>query len=86
MAELKGRSFFTHWSGLKNGSGGWTTPTLADSRAGITADGHPAQTCRALQHAMRVASNQRDGTQLHHVVVEGLAEWIAWWDGHEASA
>lgn len=30
--------------------------------------------------------HQRDGTQLHHVVVEGLAEWIAWWDGHEASA
>ena len=31
-------------------------------------------------------SNQRDGTQLHHVTVEGLDEWIAWWDAQEASA
>jgi len=23
---------------------------------------------------------QRDGTQLHDVTVDGLAEWIAWWD------
>jgi mannose-6-phosphate isomerase-like protein (cupin superfamily) len=29
---------------------------------------------------------QRDGTQLHHVIVEGLADWIAWWDAQEASA
>jgi hypothetical protein len=35
---------------------------------------------------MRVAPNQRDGTQLHHVIVDGLAEWIAWWDAQEASA
>jgi len=40
----------------------------------------------ALQHAMRVALNQREGTQLHHVTVEGLDEWIAWWDAQEASA
>jgi hypothetical protein len=32
------------------------------------------------------ASRQRAGTQLHHVTVEGLAEWIAWWDAQEASA
>ena len=42
------------------------------------------ETCWALQHAMRVASNQRDGAQLHHVTVDGLAEWIAWWDAQEA--
>jgi hypothetical protein len=48
--------------------------------------GHPAQTCWALKHEMRVASNQRDGAQLHHVTVDGLAEWIAWWDAQEASA
>lgn len=36
--------------------------------------------------AMRVASNQRDGTQLRHVTVDGLAEWIAWWEAREASA
>jgi hypothetical protein len=35
---------------------------------------------------MRVASNQRDGTQLHHVTVDGLAEWIAWWDAQEVIA
>ena len=29
---------------------------------------------------------QREGTQLHHVTVEGLDEWIAWWYAHEASA
>jgi len=33
-----------------------------------------------------VRLGQRDGTQLHHVTVEGLAEWIAWWDAQEASA
>jgi len=31
-------------------------------------------------------TRQRDGTQLHHVTVEGLDEWIAWWDAQEASA
>ena len=31
-------------------------------------------------------SRQREGTQLHHVTVEGLDEWIAWWDAQEASA
>jgi hypothetical protein len=35
---------------------------------------------------MRVASNQRDASQLHHVTVDGLAEWIAWWDAQEATA
>jgi hypothetical protein len=35
---------------------------------------------------MLVASNQRDASQLHHVIVDGLAEWIAWWDAQEASA
>jgi hypothetical protein len=30
------------------------------------------------------SSNQRDGTQLHHVTVDGVAEWIAWWDAQEA--
>lgn len=49
-------------------------------------DGRPAQTCWGLQHAMRVASNQRDASQLHHVTVDGLAEWIAWWDAQEAIA
>lgn len=29
---------------------------------------------------------QREGTQLHHVTVEGLAEWVAWWGAQEASA
>jgi hypothetical protein len=32
------------------------------------------------------SSFQRDGAQLHHVTVDGLAEWIAWWDAQEASA
>jgi len=32
------------------------------------------------------AADQRDGAQLHHVTVEGLAEWIAWWDAQEATA
>ena len=36
--------------------------------------------------AILVTAFQRDGTQLHHVTVEGLAEWIAWWDAQEASA
>ena len=62
------------------------TPAVVPTIAQDTADGHPAQTCWALQHAMRVASNQRDAPQLHHVTVEGLAEWIAWWDAQEASA
>jgi len=29
---------------------------------------------------------QRDGTQLSHVTVDGLAEWIAWWKAQESSA
>ena len=29
---------------------------------------------------------QHDASQLLHVSVDGLAEWIAWWDGQEASA
>jgi len=33
-----------------------------------------------------VPADQRDGTQLHHVTVDGLAECIAWWDEREASA
>src|SRR2546426_8281601 len=33
-----------------------------------------------------VAAAQRDASQLHHVTVEGLDEWIAWWDAQEASA
>lgn len=37
---------------------------------------------------MSCAGSQRqgNGTQLHHVTVDGLAEWIAWWDAREASA
>jgi hypothetical protein len=34
----------------------------------------------------RVTADQRDASQLHHVTVDGLAEWIAWWDAQEASA
>jgi len=33
-----------------------------------------------------VAASQRDGTQLPHVTVVGLAEWMAWWDAQEAIA
>lgn len=32
------------------------------------------------------SGHQRDAAQLHHVTVEGPAEWIAWWDAQEASA
>jgi hypothetical protein len=32
------------------------------------------------------ADRQRDAPQLHHVTVDGLAEWIAWWDAQEESA
>jgi len=34
----------------------------------------------------RVRPTQRDASQLHHVTVDGLAEWIAWWEAQEASA
>jgi competence protein ComEC len=33
-----------------------------------------------------VPPHQREGTQLHHVTVDGLAQWIAWWDMRDASA
>ena len=39
-----------------------------------------------LRARIYVPPHQRDGTQLHHVRVEGLKEWIAWWDAQEASA
>jgi hypothetical protein len=38
------------------------------------------------EFTVRVSREQRDGTQLHHVAVEGLDEWIASWDAQEASA
>jgi hypothetical protein len=31
-------------------------------------------------------SRQRQASQPHHVTVDGLPEWIAWWDAQEASA
>ena len=36
-----------------------------------------------MSRAVDVSAHQRDGTQLHHVTVDGLAEWIAWWDTQE---
>ncbi len=39
-----------------------------------------------LRSRVYVPPHQRDGAQLHHVTVDGLAEWIAWWDAQEASA
>jgi len=39
-----------------------------------------------LRSRLYVPPHQRDASQLHHVTVEGLAEWIAWWDAQEASA
>ncbi|HEY6202448.1 MAG TPA: ComEC/Rec2 family competence protein [Candidatus Limnocylindria bacterium] len=39
-----------------------------------------------LHSRVYVPPHQRDGTHLHHVTVDGLAEWIAWWDAREASA
>jgi hypothetical protein len=40
----------------------------------------------AIQVTVVQFKQPRDGTQLHHVTVDGLAEWIAWWDVEEASA
>ena len=39
-----------------------------------------------LRSRVYVPPHQRDASQLHHVTVDGLAEWIAWWDAQEASA
>ena len=39
-----------------------------------------------LRSRVYVPPHQRDASQLHHVSVEGPAEWIAWWEAHEASA
>jgi hypothetical protein len=36
------------------------------------------------QTAFGVQAIQRDASQLHHVTVDGLADWIAWWDAEEA--
>lgn len=40
----------------------------------------------SLASRVYVPPHQREGAQLHHVTVNGLDEWISWWDRAEASA